>query len=103
MANNNFKDLFTPKNVFIVLVVAYFIILNERKMYVNTGPDPATIEFQKYMIETNARIHSMERADSVHLQNVIDYAKQIIKNNGDVDGYDVDQLDSAFATLTNGG
>jgi len=72
-------------------------------MYINTGPDPTTIQFEKDLAEMRTELRSIERADSLHLQNIIDYAKQIIENNIGVDHYDDIQLDSAFAVLTNGG
>lgn len=70
---------------------------------INTGQNPETLEFKNELIEMRTKIESMERADSIHVQNIIDYAKRIIENNSIVDHYDVDQLDSAFAALTNGG
>lgn len=100
---NNWKQHLTLKNVLIALVVCYFIFSDAQRTFMNTGADPKTIEFEKYMIETNAKIRSMERADSIHVQNVIDYAKQIIKNENAVDSLDDDGVDALFDILTNGG
>ena len=98
--NNDWKKYITIPNVFILLVVAYFVVLSERKMYVNTGPDPITIQFEKDLAEMRLNVQALNDADSIHYHKIIDYAKILIKNDVVVDSYSNEQLDSAFAALT---
>jgi hypothetical protein len=94
------KRYITPPNVFVVLVVLYFIVSNERKMYINTGPDPVTIKFEKDIAEMRSKIQVLEHSDSLHVKKIIDYAKIIVQNNHVVDAYSDEQLERAFAELT---
>lgn len=80
--------------------MVYFVIYSERKLYVNTGPDPATIQFQNDFAAMKSKVEALEKADSIQVEKIKDYAKIIIENNNVVDGYTNEQLDSAFAALT---
>ena len=96
------KKHLTLPNIFIFGVVVYFIIYSERKMYINTGPDPATIQWEKDFSEMKLEVEALKKADSIHVTNTLNYVKTIIENNNAVDGYSIEQLDSAFAALTAG-
>ena len=86
-------------NILIALFLVYFIIINERKIIIDTGKSENFIEYKNELIRSRTIIESLSVQREMNNIKIDQYENAIKENHTVIDGLSYVQLDSLWTII----